>query len=107
MHADLECFLFNLWCFNIVFKMYPTLIFIVLIGLIELQVFPSVVNLPVSFKSTRLFQFFFKITENIFYVFHAVMKEFKKNWIFQVGQHQLVQNQKEVIPISIFAGFEK
>tara|TARA_A100001388_G_scaffold70591_1_gene50058 strand:- start:316 stop:468 length:153 start_codon:yes stop_codon:yes gene_type:complete len=27
------------------------------------------------------------------------MKELKKNGIFQVGQHQLAQNRKEVIPI--------
>ena len=55
--------------------------------------FPSQVktNLPVSV--------FFKITENIFDVFHAVMKELKKNWIFQVGQYQLAQNRIEVIPI--------
>ena len=79
--------------------MDPTLIFVVPIGLVELQVFPSVVDFPVRFKPTRLFQFFFKITENIFDVFHAVMKELKKNGIFQVGQHQLAQNRKEVIPI--------
>ena len=58
--------------------MDPTLIFVVPIGLVELQVFPSVVDFPVRFKPTRLFQFFFKITENIFDVFHAVMKELKK-----------------------------
>ena len=75
------------------------MIFVVPIGLEELQVFPSVVDFPVRFKPTRLFQFFFKITENIFYVFHAVMKELKKNGIFQVGQHKLAQNRKEVIPI--------
>lgn len=58
--------------------MYPTLISVVPIGLVELQVFPSVVDFPVRFKPTRLFQFFFKITENIFNIFHAVMKDLQK-----------------------------
>ena len=85
MHADREGFLFNLRCFNIGFKMDPTLIFVVPIGLVELQVFPSVVDFPVRFKPTRLFQFFFKITENIFDVFPAVMKELKKTGFSKWG----------------------
>ena len=65
--------------------MDPTLIFVVPIGLVELQVFPSVVDFPVRFKPTRLFQFFFKITENIFDVFYAEMKELKKTGFSKWG----------------------
>ena len=65
--------------------MDPPLIFVVPIGIVELQVLPSVVDFPVRFTPTRLFQFFFKITENIFDVFHAVMKELKKTGFSKRG----------------------
>ena len=87
--------------------MYPTLIFIVPIGLVELQVFPSVVDFPVRFKPTRLFQFFFKITENIFDVFHAVMKELKKKLDFPRGAASISSKSKRGDSDKIFAGFEK
>ena len=86
--------------------MDPTLIFVVPIGLVKLQVFPSVVNFPVRFKPTRLFQFFFKITENIFDVFHAVMKELKKR-DFPSGAASISSKSKRGDSDKIFAGFEK
>ena len=63
--------------------------------------FPSQVqtNSPVSV--------FFKITENIFDVFHAVMKELKKKRDFPSGAASISSKSKRGDSDKIFAGFEK
>ena len=55
--------------------------------------FPSQVqtNSPVSV--------FFQDYGKYFLYFSCRDERIAKNWIFQVGQHQLAQNRKEVIPI--------
>ena len=82
-----------------IFKMSPTLIFVVPIGRVELQVFPSVVDFPVRFKTNSPVSVFFQDYGKYFLCFSCRDERIAKNWIFQVGQHQLAQNRKEVIPI--------
>ena len=70
MHADRKFLLLDLRGFDIGFEVDAALILIMPVGLVQLEIGPTIVDLPISPKPTRLPQLLFKIAENTFHVFH-------------------------------------
>ena len=71
MHADREFLLFDLMGLYIGLEVDSALIVVVPVDLVELQIDPTVVDLPVILEPTRLPQLLLEVPEDGFYIFHA------------------------------------
>lgn len=70
MHANRERFALDLRLLDIGFEMNSALVMVVPVNFIQLQVHTAIVDCPVILEPIGLHQLFFKVAEDVLYVFH-------------------------------------